>query len=280
MSMRSAAACALGAGLILGACAKESPEGERPASPEPQVVEITTAEYAFTAPSAVQAGRVTFRMNAGGQVFHHAQLIRLDAGHSLGELLSLHASDPTALPAWAHRLGGPNGADPGASTEVTMDVAPGEYALICEVMAADGMTHLTKGMGHALTVRGPASAQPRPEADVTLSISASGFALSGPVQAGRRSLLVENVDSAVHEAVIVRLADGASAQGVLDWIMGGMRTAPPASGNGGIAPMAGGLWNLAHADFAPGRYAVLDFTPGSDGRPKAAHGMLAEFEVK
>lgn len=272
----------LGVAVALGACAGEkTPEATVPEPAAPQVVEIATSDFAFTAPDTIQAGPVTFRMLAGGQVFHHAQLMRLDAGHTFADFVAVMGAPEASVPAWAHFVGGPNGADPGASAETTMHLTPGAYALICVIPGPDGKPHLALGMGRSLTVVGPEVAMVRPTADATLSMLEGSFQLTGDVTVGRRAILVENTVDAPHEAILIRLNEGATASDVTQWLLDGMQGPPPASGVGGTTGLARGEWNVIHADFTPGNYAVVDFFPNpADGRPNAAHGMVIEFRVE
>lgn len=269
-------------GLVACAGGGEAPTDEAPADATgPQVIEIATADYAFTAPDSAPAGWVTLRMTAGGNEFHHVQVVRLDEGHTVQDLMAEMAKGEGPPPSWARLLGGANGADPGATVETSMLLEPGNYALICMIPAADGMPHFAKGMVRPLTVTGTATGASVPTADVTLTMADGRFAFSGPVPAGMRMIRVENADAVGHEAILIRLVEGATAQGLVDWLLGGMQGPPPGSGRGGTVVLEPGAWNVVHADLQPGNYALVDFTPNpADGRPNAAHGMLLDFTVE
>lgn len=285
--MHAAARVARQAVVFLGlaACAggEEAPTDEAPAEAAgPQVLEVATADYAFTAPDSVAAGWVTMRMTAGGNEFHHVQVVRLDEGHTVQELMAeMGKGEGAPPPSWARMVGGANGADPGATVETSMLLEPGNYALICMIPAADGMPHFAKGMVRPLTVTGTATGATVPTADVTLTMTGGHFEMSGPVAAGMRTIRVENTDAMPHEAILIKLVDGASAQNLVDWLLGGMQGPPPGSGRGGTVALEQGAWNIVHADLTPGNYAVVDFLPHpADGRPNAAHGMLFDFTVE
>lgn len=247
----------------------------------PAVIEVRANEFAFTAPDTVAAGLTTIRMHADGKALHHAQLIRFDAGHTFDEYLAVLRQGDGPPPAWAHDVGGVNGADPGASQETSVPLMPGEYALICFLPNEQGVPHAMLGMMKRIVVTGEASAIAPPATDVRITATGTGFEISGPITAGRRALLVENSDSVSHEAIVVKLADGATAQTLVDWVVAGANGPPPGSGRGGTVGLERGAWNVIHADLEPGTYGVFDFIPsGPDRRPNATKGMVAEFKVE
>lgn len=280
---RAGQLAALSLVVACGGKAAEAPADSAVAAAEapPPVIEVRATDYAFTAPDTVPAGLTTFRMHADGKAFHHAQLVRFDAGHTFDEYLAALRAGEGPPPAWAHSVGGVNGADPGASQETSVPLEPGEYALICFIPNEQGVPHAMLGMMKRIVVTGEAGSVARPNVDATITMSNTGYALSGPIAAGRRTLLVENSDSMHHEAILVKLAEGATAQSVLDWILAGAQGAPPATGRGGTVGLELGAWNVIHAELEPGNYALFDFMPNpTDRRPNAAHGMMTEFRVQ
>lgn len=268
------------------ACADSEPMPEDSAAGTPSaeggVVEVRATDYAFTAPDTVPAGMVRLRMVAEGAAFHHVQVVRLEDGHTFEEFAAAAAqSEGGPPPPWVRLLGGANGADPGAAAETSVHLVPGQYAFICSIPTPDGVPHLAMGMMRPFTVVGAASEPTAPETDATITMTADGFTLSGPIAAGERNLLVRNEHGMPHEAIIVRLADGATAASLLEWLLAGMEGPPPGSGQGGTVALEQGAWNVVHATFEPGNYAVVDFIPNpADGRPNAAHGMLLDFTVE
>ena len=275
---------AAGAAVIMGlsACGGGADAPAADAAPSgPQVVEIATSDFAFTAPDSIAAGLVTLRMTAGGSEFHHVQVVRLDEGHTFADLQAELAKGEGAFPSWVRMLGGVNGADSGATAETSLLLEPGNYALLCMIPSSDMMPHFAKGMVRPLTVTGTATGATVPAADVTLSISERGFAFSGPVTAGARTIRVENSNATPHEVIVIKLNDGATASDLVAWLLDGMQGPPPGSGRGGTVALEQGAWNLVHTAFTPGNYALVDFMPNpADGRPNAAHGMMLDFTVE
>jgi hypothetical protein len=277
---RTAAAVAWIIGLAACGGAGDAPPDAAPTS-GPIVMEIATSDYAFSAPDTIAAGWVTMRMTAGGSELHHVQVVRLDEGHTFQDLTAELAKGEGHPPTWARMLGGVNGADPGASQQTSMLLEPGNYALICMIPSSDMMPHFAKGMMRPFTVTGTATGATVPAADLTLTISENGFAFSGPVTSGARTIRVENSNAMPHEVIIIKLADGATASSLVAWLLDGMQGPPPGSGRGGTVALEQGAWNVVHADLEPGNYALVDFMPNpADGRPNAAHGMLLDFTVE
>ncbi|HEU4885829.1 MAG TPA: hypothetical protein VFT45_26570, partial [Longimicrobium sp.] len=140
--MRNTYLTTLAAALVLGQAActldkadKES-RGPREAYAQapaaaPNLVTVTATEYAFSAPATIPAGLTTVRVVSQGTEFHHVQLVRLDPGHTVEELMEHAATrQHEPMPAWAHFVGGPNAPAPGGGqSEATLELPAGTYAL-------------------------------------------------------------------------------------------------------------------------------------------------------
>ena len=278
---RSVSVVLMAAAVACGADNSES-GGVEAGIAAPQVLEVSTIDYAFDAPDSIAAGWVTIRMKAGGTELHHVQVVRIEDGHTFADLMTELAKGEGPPPSWIRLLGGANGADPGAMAETSLLLEPGNYALVCVIPGtADMMPHFTKGMVRPLTVTGSAEGAVVPTADVDLTISEDGFAFSKTVPAGASMIRVENTAAMPHEVLIIRLADGATAATLLAWLMDGMQGPPPGVGHGGTVALEEGAWNVVHANLTPGNYALVDFIPNpADGRPNAAHGMMLDFMVE
>ena len=194
--------------------------------------------------------------------------------------LSAALSQPGPPPSWVKEVGGPNAAAPGGEANATLNLEPGNYALICFVDLG-GPPHFTKGMVRALRVvpaKGPNAA--KPNADITVSLVDYAFKLSSPIRAGRHTIRVHNAGPQTHEIQIVQLAPGASLSDFMQWL-GTMKGPPPGKALGGIAGMEAGMSEYFTADFTPGNYAFVCFVPDAkDGKPHFVHGMTQQIEVK
>jgi hypothetical protein len=280
--MRNALGFGLGAAFGLVALAGftiSEPGSELFATGRERVVTIGTGDYFFQAPDTIVSGVTTIRLENGGKELHHVQLVRLDEGHTLMELMDLVTSGAPA-PAWAHMVGGPNTPGPGGVSTASLDLEPGNYGLICWVHGADGVQHFMKGMFKGLVVvPAPIAVGRLPQADAEMVLDDYSYTFSKPLQAGRRTIRVRNVAAQAHEVVLVQLAPGKSAHDVLAWIAK-QDGPPPGRPVGGTTFLAHDAENLITLDLEPGRYGLLCFVADAkDGRPHFMHGMVSEIEV-
>ena len=253
-------------------------------SASPTLLTVTATDFAFAAPATVPAGLTTVRLVSQGREMHHAQLVRLQDGHTVEELTQAIAAGGAhgQMPAWAQFVGGPNVPAPGNATEATMELEPGSYALVCFIPSGDGVPHMMKGMIKPLTVvPSPAAARARAEvADVRMVLRDYSFQITPDISAGRHTIRVENAAAQPHEVVLMRLAQGKSPQDLLAWLEK-QDGPPPATPMGGTSFLSTGEVNQFTADFAPGEYALLCFVPDAgNGAPHVAHGMVRQITVR
>lgn len=256
--------------------AQEQPVVEQVAPATPNLVEVTATDFAFAMPDTLPSGVTTFRLVNQGAELHHLMLTRIPDGMTLADFAKLPEGPP---PAGAVMIGGPNPATPGGSVEATLDLAPGQYTVICVIPSADGKPHVTKGMMRGLVVTAGNSTAALPTPDVTMTLSDYDFQLSTPLTAGRRVIRVENAAEQPHELVFVKLNAGKTAQDLVDWAMK-MEGPPPGVPLPGTSPMSKGVSNTVVVEVTPGDYALVCFVPDAkDGRPHLAHGMVKQITV-
>lgn len=264
--------------------ADESRRGTREAYAQtpaaaPTLVTVTARDFAFAAPATIPAGLTTVRLVNEGKEMHHVQLVRLDEGHTVEEMMRA-AGEHGPIPAWVHFLGGPNVPAPGGSTEATMQLQPGTYAIVCFIPSGDGVPHLMKGMVKPLTVVPAPSEAVAPAADVRMTLRDYAFDIAPEITAGRHTLRVENAAAQPHELVLMRLEPGKTPRDLLAW-MESQAGPPPAVPMGGTSLLSTGESNQITADFEPGEYALLCFVPDAgDGAPHVAHGMVRQLTVR
>lgn len=136
------------------ACTRPQP----PAKGGPNVVTITAQDYAFGMPDTIPAGLTALRLVNQGKELHHASLVRLGDGKSLGDFqagLQTAMKAHTPLPSWISFAGGPNAVTPGDTTVATQLLHPGTYVFVCWIPSPDGVPHVMKGMMRAFVVAGP-----------------------------------------------------------------------------------------------------------------------------
>jgi hypothetical protein len=249
----------------------------------PQEVLVKTRDYQFDAPDVIRSGPTHLRLLNEGPDFHHVWLVRLLEGKTAEDLMAHLSGGEAPMPTWAVDEGGPNTPGrPGEETSVYLDLKAGNYAMICVIPAAeDGLLHLQHGMIRPLKVE-EATGDPAdfPEADINMILDDYSFGLSKMITPGRHTIRVENRAAQPHEVVIVRLAEGKTAQDYLQWVGTDRKETEPGRMLGGVTGMAQGGFNILTLDFQPGRYALLCFVPDAeDGLPHFMHGMVQEFDV-
>lgn len=286
---RSIVPALLVAAPLLSACAggdaaeRAAPESAPEASTAaaPGEVVVRARDFSYVAPDTVPSGPTTFRLINEGPDFHHLQLVRLEEGRTAGDLMRHLTSGPAPWPSWAIEVGGPMTPNaPGEEMAATLDLKPGEYAMICLIPAPDGQLHIMKGMMRPLTVApGEGPARSMPEADIVMTLDDYSFVTDRPITPGRHAIRVVDAAVQAHEVVIVKLEAGKTAGDFLQWVEK-REGAAPGRIVGGATGLVGGEDNVISVDFETGRYALLCFVPDHvDGRPHFLHGMATEIEV-
>lgn len=137
------------------------------------VIEITANEFAFTSPEVVDAGLVTFRLVNRGNQLHHLQFVRLARGKTIADILALPVLSRTGpFPDWMTDVVGPNPSVLGRSTDTTVQLDPGSYAIICLIPGSDVLPHTLNGMIRPLAVLSAVDPRPTavPASDVSVTL--------------------------------------------------------------------------------------------------------------
>ena len=93
-----------------------------------------------------------------------------------------------------------------------MNLTPGNYIMACFFPNAEGVPHVALGMAKPLTVTAatrPFAAGPAPE--LTIDLADFRFDISAPISAGPQTFRVVNKGPQDHEAFLVLLAPGYTA---------------------------------------------------------------------
>ena len=244
----------------------------------PNVVVVKTSDYAFDAPDTVRAGLTTLRLVTNpGQEMHQVGLIRLDSAKTPADLFNAMKS-PGPMPKWAVEVAGVNPPAPGQTAEATLNLAAGNYLLVCFVPSPDGVPHIAKGMSRPLVVAGTAAAAPLP-GDVEIKLTDYAFGLSKPLTAGQHVIRVVNAGQQSHEVMVIRLAPGKTAAQVAAWVEK-MEGPPPGEPLSGVAGLGVGQSASFPLTLTPGEYGLICFIPDAkDGKPHYVHGMVHQFKV-
>lgn len=268
------------ASVALAACAGEQPAPA--AAPAPQQVAIHAVDFAFHGPDTITAGMTTFVMENAGSTFHHVQIVRLDSAKTYADLMAAMAK-PGAPPAWMVMMPGPNASDPTMKSNATIDLAAGNYALICLVDTPGGIPHIAKGMSKPLTVIPAAAgvvAATAPTADVTIDLSDYAFTLSKPLTVGAHTIAVTSKGPQAHEVEIIKFQPGKTMEDLGKW-MQKPEGPPPASAIGGTSAQMPGTTAYFTVDLTAGDYALVCFIPDAkDGKIHLEHGMIQTFKLQ
>jgi uncharacterized cupredoxin-like copper-binding protein len=263
------------------ACSTGKPAASRPPPPAPNLVTITAIDYALTAPDTIPAGLTTLRMINAGREPHQA-VVAGAPGKSFAELQAALLTEG-AFPDWVSFPGGDGVVSSGDSAIVTVNLAAGNYLLLCYIASLDGKLHIEKGMYRRLVVV-PAPAGTRaaaePTTDVTVTLSDYAFALSAPLRAGTHTIRIENNGPQLHELTLERLEPGKTLADWKAWMTGGMRGTPPSQPAGGLTGPDKGKVGWLTVTLAPGNYLLNCYVADAkDGKPHFAHGMVREITV-
>ncbi|MEO7455097.1 MAG: hypothetical protein ABIY52_02470 [Gemmatimonadaceae bacterium] len=256
--------------------------GTAPAPKAPPVVEVHAKDFSYNNPKTVQSGPVTFRLVNDGKEMHHLSIIKLGSGKTMKDVeAAMKKQGPP--PGWMIDMGGPNAAIPGATIEATVNLTPGEYALMCFIPSPGSpMPHMAKGMVSSITVLPASNGASMPAADVTVTLSDYTFKLSKPFSHGKQVVSVVNTASQSHEVVFVKLSPGKKVADLSAWVEKDMMKGPPPGlPMAGMSGIAKGQSASFVADLSPGTYGLICFVPDSkDGKSHSMHGMMTQFDVK
>ena len=266
------------ASAVLAGCTSRGTTGAQAAPP---AVTITASDNRFEVPAEVKAGVSTIRLVNNGSELHHVQLVKLEEGKTLQDLMAaLAAGGPP--PAWARAVGGPNAVAPGSSGSAVHNLEAGRYALLCFIPAADGVAHLMKGMEATMEVMsaGPSTIA-EPEPDVVMTLVDYGFRLSTPVSPGQQVIRVVNEGPQIHEVVLARMLPGRHVSELATWELTGRKGPAPGELIGGVVGLSPGEHTTFAGDFTAGEYGLICFLPDSkDGKPHTEHGMVHQLVIE
>ncbi len=246
---------------------------------EPAVIEYTLGDYYFQGPDTVPAGLVRFRLKLASEAGHVMDLIKLEQGKRLGDLMA--AGESVYDSSWVRAVGG--GITSGAGTDplYTLQLTPGTYVMICYFSAPDHQPHFAKGMIKEITVRGEAQPAAPPQPDVEVQLVSFGFNVSTPITAGVHTIRVRNTSEQPHEMVVSRLKDGFTLEQAQARADSAEPKGPsPWKNYGGVADLEPGDSITMTAEFPPGTYRMFCFFQDEGEKLNhAARGMSQVFTV-
>lgn len=247
------------------------------ASPAPvsgaigQTLTIKAMDYAFqTTPNTIPGGLTTIQMQNLGKEPHQAQLVRLKDGVTYDQFVAALKDDlkngGNTSEDLATSVGGPNVGVMGATIEVIQDLKVGQYALLCFVPNAMGVSHVALGMTLPLTVTAPtAPAAMPPAVNGTITLKDDNFDIA-TFPAGRSLYRVVNAGAEPADLQILGVAAGNTVEDVKQYVIalgtGNAAAGPiPATGGAGISTLAQGESGIIVLNLTPGEYAVWTRDP-------------------
>ena len=269
--------------IVLSACgsaAASTPADTGAAIPE---ITIKATDYSFEAPAQIEAGLVKLTLINDGQEHHMAQLIRLNDGVSMEQFQSALQENFEAAFALITVTGGPGVIDPGLRSQVTLELKPGNYVLLCFIPSHDGVSHLAKGMIRPIEVVAQADhdyAALKPKATATVKLLDFSFILPPEIKSGPQVWQVVNEGPQPHEMSIIKLAAGKSMADVQAFEES-PHGAPPFTSIGGFQAIDPGASGWLHLNLEPGNYVAYCYVPDpASGHAHAELGMMMPFTVK
>ena len=235
--------------------------GQQPDQLPGRIVDVRADDFHFTAPPTIPAGLTTFRLTQGGDAGHQLWISRLPDARTFEEFAAANLEGkPTA---WATQLGGPGFSDPPQTTNATLVLVPGTYALVCRMGAdSDPRAHLKKGMLRRLDVTAAgAGSVVEPATDVTVTILDEGFEFSPPLTAGHRTLRVLNAASENRQFRIQRVLPGRTVEEALNYRRGNTASGRTIAGAGEVPFDTRGRLSMV----PPGQYLIttVNLPPGT-----------------
>jgi uncharacterized cupredoxin-like copper-binding protein len=217
-----------------------------------------------------------------GQDLHHIQLLKLVQGKTADDFRAAITAEPARLPHWIQFVGGPNAVLPGSESVATMNLAEGEYLLICLIPNKEGVPHMALGMQKPLSVKGgKPTLVSEPKAGLTITLADFRLMLSQPITAGSHTIQVINHGTMPHEVVVLKLDPGASAKDFGAAFEPGASGPPPGKPIGGVVGLETGAHAFFTTQFEPGRYGLICFFPDPiSGAPHFTKGMALDFTVR
>ena len=271
---------------LLAACgaspstSSPSTSTSRPAATVPQVT-IIAKDFSFAMPDTLQAGLVAITLTNQGSQPHQAQLERLNDGVTQARVLAAFKKGPDALLPLLSSYGGANTVDPGQSQEAILNIAQGQYIMLCFVSGPDTLPHFIKGMYKFFTVTGSSNANQVSQPQVNGQVMLRDFSIVLPtsIPAGPLMLQVTNQGSQPHEMDVLKLMPGKSMQDALTFLQQPAGP-PPFADAGGMGALNPGMSGWVKLNLTSGNYVALCFVPDhTTGKPHFALGMSTSFAV-
>ncbi len=236
------------------------------------VTDIRVGEYFILAPDSIPAGIVTLRLTQTGDAtkpwpadtaklradltyhYHMVWVVRLEDGKTTNELFE---AERDRLPTpWATIVGGPGYADAPSTSNVTVALTPGDYALVCYVGSARddrNRYHLLKGMFRTLTVVGTPRPSTLPQPDLTIVMRGDSVIMADTLDRGHFRIAIRNETARRSDFAISRVKPGYTPGQARAW-RPRLMTESPSHVVGGVVAIPMNEAVLTTVALDPGQY--------------------------
>jgi hypothetical protein len=254
-------------------------------TPPDQRLHFVARDFRFEGPTTASAGLTELTLDNAGVEDHQLALFRLNDGVEPGTALGAMsaAGNLEAGRPYGRWVAGPNSVARARGVSVVADLTAGRYIVGCLMPAADGQLHAMKGMLAELEVTEAGQPVRHHVADDDLAdASMHDFSFELPADFdGSGTIEIVNEGSFIHEFAVVRLRGDATVDDVAAYEkLPFPRPAPaPSEAVTGTTFVDPGGRARLDLDLAPGRYAVVCYLPGPDGRTHLMSGMIEPFPV-
>jgi hypothetical protein len=259
--------------LILSAC-------NALGSAKPTEITVVAKDFSYDMPAQIPAGLTTITLKNEGAEPHHAQFARINDDVTDEQLQTALQQGPDAALPLVTLPGGPAVIPPGQSTQVTIDLTPGRYIVLCFIPSHDGVPHAAKGMLSMVeVVDKKARAATPPQADATVTLKDFNFEMPAQIKAGPQVWKVINNGPQPHELALIKLADGKTMDDLAAFMQNPMGE-PPYVDAGGMQGLTPGKVGYVHLDLQPGNYVAICHIPDpTSGKAHEELGMIMPFVV-
>jgi plastocyanin len=269
------------------------------------VVKVIARDFNFEVVDEIPSGWTTFQFENLGHAEHffllnllpdtisfetyHNDVTRpfdvvfdsLKAGKSKAEAIGMLIE---MIPGWyftsVKSMGGTGIVDAGKTTQVTLKLTPGTYAMECYIKE-QGVFHTALGMIRSITVTEEFTELEHPQADMDITLTNYKIETKGEVKTGKNTVAVHfkehpelGLGNDVH---LIRMNDTTDIDEVIFWLdwmnIKGLESPAPVEFLGGAQEMPVGYTAYFTVDLVPGNYAWIS-------ESSAAKGMVEMFSVK
>jgi hypothetical protein len=290
--------CWLPAGLLIvgslalaacGSSSKKTSSSTASGSGQPSVLSLSITETGqtakYTAPTSIAGGLVNLQLTNRGQAPHAAQLIRIDAPHTLPQAEQALGSNSNKTPAWIHFAGGLGRVPPGPPARAFVNLPPGQYIVADFGGPGNGqpaIAQLTVTPGHT----GSLPTTPTTVTAANPSKDHYKWQISGPLKAGTQLVTFDSKGSTAQHLMAGALVTGNPSTATIIATLKKRTGSPPPfvdpSTIFGSASLDGGSAQVTPLTLSkPGTYVL--FCPLSDrdgGKQHFEEGMLTRITVK